>query len=202
MDTPTTLSRIDTDALERETGFGWGWFMVLGVTLIVLGALALLSLPPAGTVSVYAVGVVMLIGAFAQLGTSLLVAGWKGIGLLVLSAVLYGAAGILAIVNPTLAATPLTLLLALALILSGTTRIRLTSVMPSLPGWGWVAASGFVSVLSGLIFFHLALAKTVWLLGIALAVDLAFQGAMALALGLALKANASATGTCMRSEAT
>lgn len=202
MDKPTTLSRIDTDALERETGFGWGWFMVLGAALIVLGALAVLSLPPAGTVSVYAVGVVMLIGAFAQLGTTLLVPRWKGIGLLVLSAVLYGAAGILAIANPTLAATPLTLLLALAVIFSGTTRIRLTSVMPSLPGWGWVAASGFVSVVAGLIFFHLAFGKTVWLPGMALAVDLACQGAMAIALGLALKANASATGTCKRSEAT
>jgi uncharacterized membrane protein HdeD (DUF308 family) len=102
MDRPTTLSRIDTDALERETGFGWGWFMVLGAALIVLGALAVLSLPPAGTVSVYAVGVVMLIGAFAQLGTTLLVPRWKGIGLLVLSAVLYGAAGILATANPSL----------------------------------------------------------------------------------------------------
>lgn len=194
MDRPTPLSRIDTDALERETGFGWGWFMVLGAALIVLGALAVLSLPPASTASVYAVGFNMLIGAFAQLGTILLVPRWKGIGLLALSAVCYGAAGTLAIANPTLAATPLTLLLALALILSGATRIRLTSVMPSLPGWGWVAASGFVSVAAGLIVFHFAVAKIVWRLGMALAVDLVFQGAMALALGFALKANSRATG--------
>jgi uncharacterized membrane protein HdeD (DUF308 family) len=91
-----------------------------------------------------------------------------------------------------LASTPLTLLLALVLICSGSTRIRLTSVMPSLPGWGWVAVWGCGSVVTGLIFFHLALAKTVWLLGMALAVDLALQGAMALAFGLALKANARA----------
>ena len=101
----TSPSRIDTDALERETGFGWGWFMVLGAALVVLGALAFLNLPPAGTVSVYAVGVVMVIGAFAQLGTTLLVPGWRGIGLLVLSAIFYGAAGVLAIVDPGLAAS-------------------------------------------------------------------------------------------------
>ena len=59
----TGPSRIDTDALERETGFGCGWFLVLGAALIVLGALAFLNLPPAGTVSVYAVGVVMVIGS-------------------------------------------------------------------------------------------------------------------------------------------
>jgi uncharacterized membrane protein HdeD (DUF308 family) len=62
--------------------------------------------------------------------------------------------------------------------------------MPSLPGRGWVAVSGLGSVVTGLIFFHPALARTVWLLGMALAVDLALQGAMAIAFGLALKANA------------
>ena len=188
MSRPTSPTRIDTDALERETGFGWGWFIVLGAALIVLGALAFLNLPPAGTASLYAVGVVMVIGAFAQLGTMLLVPGWRGIGLLVLSAILYGAAGIFAIVNPRLAAMPLTLLLAFALIFSGLMRIRLTSVMPPLHGWGWVAASGFVSVLTGLMFIHLLFANTVWLLGLALAVDLTFQGAMVIAFGVALRA--------------
>ena len=184
----TGPSRIDTGALERETGFGWGWFIVLGAALIVLGALAFLNLPPAGTVSVYAVGVVMVIGAIAQLGTALLVPGWRGIGLLVLSAILYGAAGVLAIVNPRLAATPLTVLLAFALIFSGIMRIRLTSVMPSLPGWGWVAASGLVTVLAGVVFIHFLFTNTIWLLGMALAVDLTFQGAMVIAFGVALRA--------------
>ena len=188
----TTQSGIDTGALEREPGFGWGWFMVPGAALIVLGALAFLNLPPVGTVSVYAVGILMLIGAFAQLGTTLLLPWRKGVGLLALSAILYGAAGIFARVNPTLTATSLTLLLASALILSGITRIRLTSVMPSLPGWGLFAVSGFGSVVCGLIFFYLLLSHAIWLLGMALAADLAFQGAMTTAFGLALKANARA----------
>ncbi len=185
----TTPSRIDSDGVERETGFGWGWFMVLGAALIVLGALALLSLAAAGSVSVYAVGIVMVIGAVAQLGTTLLVPRWSGIGLLALSAVLYGTAGILAIVNPTLAATAQSVLLALGLFLSGITRILLTLVMPPLPGRGWVAASGSVSAVTGLIFIQLSLGATVWLPGMALAADLTFQGAMAAAFGLALKAN-------------
>jgi len=134
--------------------------------------------------------VFMLIGAFVQLGTTLLVPRWRGIGLLVLSAVFYGASGIFAIVNPTLASMPVALLLALTLLFSGIARVVLTSVMPSLPGRGWVAASGFVSVVAGLTCMHLSLVNTIWLLGIALAVDLTFQGAMALAFGLTLKANA------------
>ena len=188
MNRPTIPSPIATDALERKTGFGWGWFIVLGAALVVLGALAILDLPPAGTVSVYAVGVVMVIGALAQLGTTLLVPRWRGIGLLAMSAALYAGAGVLAIIDPTLAATPLTLLLAFALIFSGITRIRLTSVMPSMPGWGWVAASGCVSVLSGLVFIHFLFNNAVSLFGTVLAVDLTFQGAMVIAFGVALRA--------------
>lgn len=193
----TTPSRIDTDVLERETGFGWDWFMVLGAVLIVLGALAFLTLPPADAASVYAIGIFMLIGAFAQLGTTLLVPRWRGIGLLALSAVLYGTAGIVATVNPTLAATALSVLLALGLFFSGITRILLTAVMPSLPGRAWVGASGSVSVVTGLVLIHLSLGNTVWLPGIALAVDLTFQGAMAVGFALALKANARATSSSM-----
>jgi len=195
MNRVTTPSRLDAEVLERETGFGWGWFIVLGAALVVLGALALLDLPPADAASVHGVGMFMLIGAFAQLGTTLLVPRWRGIGLLVLSAVLYGAAGALAIVDPTLAAVPLTVLLALALVFSGLARIRLTSVMPSLPGWGWVAASGLVTLVSGFAFAHFLFAHAVRLLGVVLAVDLGFQGLMALAFGLALKANAAAVSS-------
>ena len=187
----TSPSCIDT-CVERETGFGWGWFIVLGAALVVLAVHSHSNLPPAGTVSVYAVGVVMVIGAFAQLGTTLLVPGWRGIGLLVLSAILYGAAGVFAIVNPRLVATPPTLSLAFALIFSGLMRIRLTSVMPSLPGWGWVAASGVVTVLFGLVSSDFLFTTTVWLLGMALAVDLTFQGAMGVAFGLALRATPTA----------
>jgi len=197
MKSQATPSDSDDDALERETGFGWGWFIVLGVALIVLGAIAFLSLPPAGKVSVYAVGIVMLVGSIAQLGTTLLVPRRKGIGPLMLSAILYGAAGIFAIVNPTLAATPPTLLLACALIFSGIARIRLTTIMPKLPGWGWIAASGFVSLVCGFTFVHLLFASAVWRLGMALAADLTFQGAMVLAFGLALKANPRAISASM-----
>ena len=183
----STSHHTDIDALERKDGFGWGWLLVIGASLVVLGTLALLSLPSAGTVSVQAVGIVMGIAAFAQLGTALVVPGWKAILLVVLSAMLYGVAGICAIANPTLAATPLTILLGVALIFSGITRFRLPSVMPSLPGWVCVTASALVSIVSGLIFIHFSLLRPVWHLGVVLVVDLAFQGAMAIACGLALR---------------
>jgi uncharacterized membrane protein HdeD (DUF308 family) len=129
----------------------------------------------------------MLIGAIAQLATRLLVPGWKGTGLQVRSAILYGAAGILVMANPKFATITMTALLAFALILSGGMRIGLTAVMPLLSGWGFIAASGLVTVAVGIAFLHLLLVHPVWLFGVLLAADLTFQGAMAVAIGIALK---------------
>ena len=78
---PAPNTRIE--ALERETGFGWGWFIVVGVALLVAGVLAILSLPVTSAASLYAVGMLMLIGAVAQLATRLLAPAWRGTGFLV-----------------------------------------------------------------------------------------------------------------------
>ena len=183
-----TASGIDTDALERETGFGWGWFIFLGMALVALGALAFLNLPTAASGFLNGVGMLMLMGAVAQLATRLLVPGWRGTGLLALSAVLYGAAGVLLIANPSVASDALTVMLALALILSGVMRMRWSGVTPSRPGWGWITASGVVTAVTGIAFIYLLPVHPVWLLGMVLAFDLAFQGAMTLGFGLALRA--------------
>ena len=184
-----TASRVDIQSLERETGFGWGWFIVLGIALLAAGAFAFLNLPAVATTSLYAVGMFMLIGAVAHLATRLLAPKWRGTGFLISSAVLYGVAGVLLLANPSVASDALTATLASALILSGVMRIRLSAVMPRLPGWGWITASGLVTVGAGFAFVHFLLLRPVWLLGEVLAFDLAFQGAAAIAFGLALRSS-------------
>jgi uncharacterized membrane protein HdeD (DUF308 family) len=66
-------------------------------------------------------------------------------------------------------------------------RIWWSMVLRSLPGWGWSTASGIVSVVAGIVLIAGWPADTVWLLGMVLAVDLTFQGATAIGLGIALK---------------
>ena len=188
-----TASRIDLEALERETGLGSNWFIALGIGLITLGGLAFANLPEAAEASVNVVGIFMLVAAFAKLGTVLLAPDWRGRGHLALSALLYGVAGIAVIFNAGFAATALTLTLALALILSGAMRIWLSVVMPYLPGWGWIGASGLDSVAAGAVFIALWPDYAVWLLGVVLACDLTFQGVMMIAFAIGLKA-ASADG--------
>ncbi len=172
---------------RRSMGSLWGWFVVLGVALLVLSGVALFNLTAATITSVFLVGVVMLIGAIGQIVHAFQVRRWGGFALLLLSGLLYGVAGVLAFANPSLAAVALTLLLAGMLIASGVTRIWWSFVLRSLRGWGWITASGVITVLAGAVFLVGWPENAVWLLGMVLAVDLALQGAGMIGFGLALK---------------
>jgi uncharacterized membrane protein HdeD (DUF308 family) len=86
-----------------------------------------------------------------------------------------------------LAAATLTLLLAIALIASGILRIWWSFQLKPQVGWGWVLASGIITLLAGIIFVLGWPVNSLWLLGMVLAIDLTFQGIAAIAFGLTLK---------------
>ncbi|HVO89923.1 MAG TPA: HdeD family acid-resistance protein [Casimicrobiaceae bacterium] len=173
--------------MREDASSGWGWFVALGVGLIALGMLAFSNLAAATTVSVYMVGVAMLIGALVQIVAIFFVRDWPGFTLALVGALLYGAAGVFTIMDPTLAGKALTLWLAVSLIFSGGMRIWWSTRLQPLPGWAWVTLSGIVSIIAGVVFMAGWPADTVYLLGIVLAVDLTFQGASAIGFGIAVK---------------
>jgi uncharacterized membrane protein HdeD (DUF308 family) len=190
--TTLTSLHVETGEARRGAGSGWGWIVALGAALIAFGVLAFFNLPTATAVSVYAVGIYMIIAAGVQAAGAIAARSWGGFALMLLSAILYGVAGAMTIMNPVLAATALTLMLALALIFSGATRIAWSLALRGLPGWGWITASGVVSILAGIVFIAGWPADSVFLLGVVLAVDLTFQGAMLTGLGFALRGLAKA----------
>ena len=170
---------------------GWGWLVAFGAALIAFGVIAFFNLPAATAASVYAIGVLMLIAGGMQIVASFFARGWSGFGLALTSALLYGVAGALTIANPKLAAEVLTLMLAFSLMFSGVMRIWWSTLLRGLPGWGWIAFSGVVSIVAGLVFVAGWPADTIYLLGMVLAFDLMFQGISAVALGFTLKSIAA-----------
>jgi len=184
----TTFTSLDIgDDVRRDMGSRWGWFTALGIALVALGVLAYFNLPTATTVTVYAVGIYMAIAGGFQVVAAIAARTTGGFALMLLSSILYCVAGALTILNPTLAASVLTLMLALALIFSGGMRIWWGVALRPLGGWGWILASGIISILAGIVFIAGWPANSAYLLGVVLAVDLTFQGAMLTGLGFALK---------------
>lgn len=165
----------------------WGWFVGLGVLLLIAGAIALGNLFIATVASVYYVGMLMLIGGIVHLAHAFQVRGWEHIVFWVLSGLLYTLAGILAFANPLLASEALTLFLAVALLIAGTFRVWVgRKVMPA-RGWIWIVISGLATAIAGMAIALGWPVNSLWILGLFLAFDLIFQGWTLVAFGLVLR---------------
>ncbi|WOS63638.1 HdeD family acid-resistance protein [Sinorhizobium fredii] len=165
----------------------WGWFVALGVLLIMAGGIAFGNLLMATVASVYYVGLIMLIGGLLNLAHAYQVKDWGGFLFWVLSGGLYAAAGLFAFINPLLASSILTILMAIALIVAGAFRMWVGFRLSPLGGWGWIVIGGLVTLIAGLVIAAGWPVNSLWILGLFLAVDLVMQGLALIAFGVLVK---------------
>lgn len=169
----------------------WGWIVALGVVFLIAGVIAMGSVVAATETAVLVVGIMMLMGGVAEIIAAFGVKTWGKFLLWMLLGVLYVAAGVIAIMNPLLAATYLTLMLGFALVFGGVLRIFLAFQMKSAGGpWGWVVLSGLITLLLGAMIIAQWPASSLFVLGIFLGIDLIFIGAGWITMGLALRKRA------------
>src|SRR5690625_3195647 len=129
----------------------WGWFLALGIAQTLLGIVALGHVFAATLVSVVFIGVLMIIGGAGQLVQAWRIKHWTGFLLWTLGGVLYLVAGFIAMTNPVLGASFLTLLFGATLIGTGALRLWIWFNNRSQRGWQWIAFSGVVTVIVGLL---------------------------------------------------
>lgn len=165
----------------------WGWFLALGILLLVFGFLALTNLFAATVVSVLYIGMMMLIGGVAYLVHAFQVKGWDQMLFWALSGILYTVAGVLAFWNPALTAAVLTFLMAVALVVAGIFRLWVGLRMRPMRGSGWIIVGGIVTALAGLVIALGWPVNSLFILGLFLAVDLVMQGWALIAVALAAK---------------
>jgi uncharacterized membrane protein HdeD (DUF308 family) len=165
-----------------------GWIVALGVVYLVAGAIALSSVALATVISVFLVGVMMVVSGIAEIFNALQVKSWGKFVLWLLLGALYVVAGILTFENPLLAAKLLTLLLGASLIASGVLKIVLAFSMKAGSSWGFVVLAGLVTLFVGAVIVARWPVNSLYILGIFLAVDLIFTGVGWVSAGLGLKA--------------
>lgn len=171
----------------NELGARWGWFVALGIVLLVLGFIGFIYVVAATLVSVIFIGVLMLIGGIGQLIHAWRVKQLAGFLFWTASGLLYAGAGVLALVNPLAGAAVMTLLLGATLIAVGALRLWIWFNNRGQRGWQWLALSGVITLATGILVAALWPGNSMWLLGLILSIDLLFQGWSALLLGLALR---------------
>jgi uncharacterized membrane protein HdeD (DUF308 family) len=180
------VNALDERALSHVNA-KWGWFVALGVLLLACSFIAFGNLFVATVVSVYYVGMLMLIGGIVYLVHAFQVRTWEHILTWTLSGLLYTLAGIFAFLNPILASAVLTLLLAVTLVVAGVLRIWVGRRLKSSRGWGWILFGGIVTVLAGVVVALGWPVNSLWILGLFLAIDLCFQGWTLVAFGFSIK---------------
>ncbi|CDZ73062.1 HdeD protein [Neorhizobium galegae bv. orientalis] len=166
----------------------WGWFLALGILLLVFGFIALANLFVATVASVFYIGMMMLVGGIAYLVHAFQVKGWDHILFWAASGILYTIAGLLAFWNPALTAVIVTFFMAVALIVAGMFRIWVGFRMRPMRGSGWVIFGGVITALAGLVIALGWPVNSLWILGLFLAIDLTMQGWALIAVALAAKA--------------
>jgi uncharacterized membrane protein HdeD (DUF308 family) len=169
----------------------WGWFLALGILLIILGFVAL-----GDTVAVTVVSMIFL--------------GW----LLILSAVLHAihwfrsresnffldligfildlVVGFILLSNPAVGAVALTLVLAVFFLVGGLMRI-IGALSFDIPHTGWAILSGAVSVILGVLLWIQWPVSGLWFIGLAIGIELIFRGWAWVMMALRIRSFAPAT---------
>jgi uncharacterized membrane protein HdeD (DUF308 family) len=164
-----------------------GWIVALGIVYAIAGIIALGSVVFATVVTVFVVGIMMLIAGVAEVFNAFQFKSWGKFLLWLVLGALYIVAGFVTFENPLLAAAILTLVLGCVLVASGAMRIALGFAMKAEMPWVAVVLSGVITFLLGLIILIHWPVSSLYILGIFLGVDLIFAGAGWIAVGLGLR---------------
>jgi uncharacterized membrane protein HdeD (DUF308 family) len=165
----------------------WGWIVALGIVYLIAGLIALGSVVEATEAAVWVVGLMMIIAGVFEVIHSFQIKTWGRFIFWLLLGILYIIAGFTAFENTLMTAVWLTLIIGAALVASGIMRVFLAFNMKSASPWIWVAASGVITLLLGILILVHWPNSALYTLGIFLGIDLVFAGASWIGLGLGLR---------------
>lgn len=179
--------KVDSNsAAAKQLHENWGWYMALGLALVVLGGLAavysyastIFSVMYLGAFAVF-VGVVELVRAFK-------VKLWGSFFLHIFLSVLYLVAGFYLFMNPSMNALALTLLMAIFFVVAGVLKM-VFAFFKDTPHKLWVFVSGLVSLLLGILLWRQWPVSGTWAIGLFVGIDVMFVGFTWIMLALAAR---------------
>lgn len=182
-DTDDTLSPIYSKDLQKV----WPAFVILGILLLSLGAIAELNLFLATIAATFYVAVAMIVGGVFQIIQAFVIRKWLNSTLWLLGGLLYLVAALAVYTDPIFAAVLLTLVLAVSLGVSGLVRLW-AATRKDATGRGWIILSGLCSLAAAIIVGLGWPFNTIWIPGLVLTIDLMFQGVALIFFGFSLKA--------------
>ena len=177
-----TVVLVDLHELRHK----WGWFLVLGIVMIVLGVVALALIPAASLATVLVLGWLMVFSGVVEAVHAFQVRGWGGVFLHLVAGIAGVLIGLLIVTHPIAGALAWTLLFASFFTVVGLFRI-LGAIRLKFPHWGWAVFDGSVTLLLGILLWAEWPWSGFWFLGLAVGISLLLRGWSNVMLALAVR---------------
>lgn len=154
----------------------WGWFLALGIVLIVAG-LAAIAFPLLSTIATKIVlGWLFLIGGVMMILHAFNAPAWQGFLWSLLIGILYAVAGGYLAFFPLTGLLTLAILLAMLFIAEGAFEVIMALRVRPHEGWGFLLLSGIAALLVGVLIAMDLPGSAVWALGLLVGINLLFSG--------------------------
>jgi uncharacterized membrane protein HdeD (DUF308 family) len=184
-----TFSQADMDAAlaeaRKHVTENWGWFMGLGIVLLVAG-LAAIAFPLLSTIAAkIALGWIFLIGGIVLVIHAFSAKQWQGFLLGLLIGLLYVLAGGWLAFFPFTGIITLTLLLAALFLAEGVLEVIMAMRVRPHDGWVWLLLSGLVAVAVGVMIAAELPSSAAWAIGLLTGINMISTGMGFVVLALA-----------------
>jgi uncharacterized membrane protein HdeD (DUF308 family) len=153
----------------------WGWFLFLGILLILAGFAAIAVAGWTTLFSVVFLGFLLSVAGVLQIINGFRARKWTGGSASLLIGILYLAIAALCLIKPPAAAEALTLLIAAFFWVGGVFRM-FYSLSHRYEHWGWIFFNGLVSLLLGTFIFAEWPYSGLWVIGLFVGIDMLLLG--------------------------
>jgi uncharacterized membrane protein HdeD (DUF308 family) len=153
----------------------WFWLLILGISLIVVGLVAMSASFIATLATVVMLGILLLIGGGVEIVNAFWARCWRGFWMHLLAGILYAVLGFLLVEHPLASAAAFTLMLAAGLLVGGLFRI-LIALIERFQGWVWVLINGIVSLVLGVLIWQRWPEAAFWVIGLFVGIDMLLAG--------------------------
>jgi uncharacterized membrane protein HdeD (DUF308 family) len=171
----------------------WGWYLALGVFLVILGCIASGMAAATTILSTVLIGWILLVAGAGLAILSFLTGRWSGFLLTMAAGILSIVAGTEILNYPASGAAVITLIIGTMLAVAGIFR-SIGAASMQFPNWGWSLLSGIVTFVFGAALIKNWQGSGLWFLGLAVGVDLIFHGVSWITFSFGVHNIASALG--------
>jgi uncharacterized membrane protein HdeD (DUF308 family) len=177
----------DFDLLMHDMRHRWGWFLALGIILVLLGTFALFVIPVATVATVMILGWILIISGIVEAVHAFQVHRWGGFFMHMVGAILGVLVGLLIVTHPVAGALAWTLLFAAFFTVIGLFRL-IAAARLRFSNWGWAVFDGAVTLALGIILMVGFPWSGLWFLGLALGITMILRGWSYVMIAFALRA--------------